>query len=412
MRRRIPAGFTIVELLVVIAIIGVLVALLFPAIQMARESSRNSTCSNQLKQLALACLAHEQAQQHLPTGGWGYNWVGDPDQGFGLNQPGGWMFNILPYMDQQNLHDLGLGANPAGRATTLTTQLSGVLCPSRRGLSPPGAASGAPGYPFSPNKVGPTGGWWPASKGYFVNLGAAMPTFQQPIGRSDYAANGGSVCNTCLGSYAATGGSTGMYAGPPAPTPPNPPQWVNPTGPHFDTEVIVSGQAYPGYPGTVNGVMYLHSRVQMAQITDGASKTYLIGEKYLNPDSYYDGSGCGDCGGWNMGYDFNTTRWVSMYSLVSTPNQPVVPPARDTPGMDVSNAPRVIPNGTTPLTTAPAAFSYACDVNFGSPHTSTFNMALCDGSVHSIVFNVDIVTHIALGGRNDSLNVDAAKWNP
>ena len=71
------------ELLVVIAIIGVLVALLLPAIQAAREAARRNQCMSQIKQLALGCLNTHDTQKHFPTGGWGWGWVGDPDRGFG-----------------------------------------------------------------------------------------------------------------------------------------------------------------------------------------------------------------------------------------------------------------------------------------------------------------------------------------
>ena len=82
-------GFTLVELLVVIAIIGILVALLLPAIQAAREAARRRQCTTQLRELTLGCLNHHDVHGHFPTGGWGWNWVGDPDRGYGKEQTDG-----------------------------------------------------------------------------------------------------------------------------------------------------------------------------------------------------------------------------------------------------------------------------------------------------------------------------------
>src|SRR6187399_1015822 len=90
-----PRGFTLVELLVVIAIIGTLVALLLPAVQMAREAARASQCKNQLKQVGLATHQYHDAMGRLPPG-----WIANQPEGV----PGwGWASALLPYLEQTAL---------------------------------------------------------------------------------------------------------------------------------------------------------------------------------------------------------------------------------------------------------------------------------------------------------------------
>src|SRR6187431_638694 len=118
--RRVPRlAFTLVELLVVIAIIGVLVALLLPAVQAARESARRMQCQNHLKQFGLAFHSHADTFSHLPTGGWGWSYVGDPDEGFAEKQPGGWLYNILPFIEQKALREIGAGTPGTLKLTEL-----------------------------------------------------------------------------------------------------------------------------------------------------------------------------------------------------------------------------------------------------------------------------------------------------
>src|SRR5215208_2006469 len=133
-------AFTLVELLVVIAIIGILVALLLPAVQAAREAARRTQCKNNLKQLSLGCLLHQDTQKFLPSGGWGDFYTADANMGFGPRQPGSWYFNILPYIEEGAVHDANKGltvlplVSGVQQATILlnTTPIAAFHCPSRR----------------------------------------------------------------------------------------------------------------------------------------------------------------------------------------------------------------------------------------------------------------------------------------
>ena len=128
-RRRSESGFTLVELLVVIAIIGILIALLLPAVQAAREAARRSQCSNNMKQLGLSLHNYHDIFKTLPPGG-----LRDgPVPGNGL----AWNVLILPFMEQQALHDQfnflltdDSSCVGAPNSTITRTRVDGFLCPS------------------------------------------------------------------------------------------------------------------------------------------------------------------------------------------------------------------------------------------------------------------------------------------
>jgi prepilin-type N-terminal cleavage/methylation domain-containing protein/prepilin-type processing-associated H-X9-DG protein len=128
-----PGGFTLIELLVVIAIIGVLISLLLPAVQSAREAARRVQCTNNLSQIGLAMHSYIATHEVLPPG------AVDPTSPV-LSQPKGyhhnWISQVLPFMEQRGVynalnfdHGVYEGANSTARATTMRT----LLCPSDPG---------------------------------------------------------------------------------------------------------------------------------------------------------------------------------------------------------------------------------------------------------------------------------------
>ena len=92
-------------MLVVITIIGILAGLLMPAVQSAREAGRLVVCQNNLKQIGVAMTSHLEKYGCFPSGGWGMTWTGDPDRGSSARQPGGWIYQVLPFMGQDELHE-------------------------------------------------------------------------------------------------------------------------------------------------------------------------------------------------------------------------------------------------------------------------------------------------------------------
>jgi len=143
------SAFTLVELLVVITIIGILIALLLPAVQAAREAARRLQCSNNLKQLGLACHNHETLFAELPnsisftSGGWpGAGYQGKCDQPGNVPCSGkGWILTVLPQLEQAALHEqfmpylessmaAGQGLLSPGCRELMKTQLSALRCPS------------------------------------------------------------------------------------------------------------------------------------------------------------------------------------------------------------------------------------------------------------------------------------------
>lgn len=320
-------GFTLVELLVVIAIIGVLVALLLPAVQAAREASRTAQCKNHLKQLALAMVNHEQAQGHLPAAGFNGDWVGDPDEGFGVRQPGGWVFAILPYIEQSSIRAIGGGLTGLDKKKELARRdgmpIEFLNCPSRRD---------ARAYPNPANHV-PING-----------------RYAESHGRTDYAQNAGDIKALEF--------------------------WCQKNSPRD-----ASGRGSAEWPPTLDqhsGVGFCGSLIKLRHITDGLSNTYALGDRFIEPAHYEDGLGHAD--DWPMYTGYQDDLYRSVYHL---PGDQSYTPLRDRDDLGDLGEERVY-------------------FSFGSSHPGGCNMAMCDGSVQTISYDVDPEVHRQNGHRSDA----------
>lgn len=141
MNKRLRAGFTLVELLVVIAIIGVMVGLLLPAVQAAREAARRMSCSNNVKQLALAMHNYHDTFNSFPAAAiWKREPSGatpatlPPENGRDAGWGATWVVMLLPFIEQGNLadqYDPTVPARHANNATVNLTRLAPMLCPSQ-----------------------------------------------------------------------------------------------------------------------------------------------------------------------------------------------------------------------------------------------------------------------------------------
>ncbi len=341
-RKHTRCAFTLVELLVVIAIIGILVALLLPAIQAAREAARRSQCQNNLKQIGMAFMNHESTHKSFPSSGWGWRWQGDPDRGYGEDQPGGWAYNIIAYMEESPIRDAGKGvangpARQAARLAAVGTPIPVFNCPTRRS---------ALAYPLAWN-------------GYLANNLTECAQGSCVVARSDYQVNSGNTNDD------------------------------DTSGPNSEAEAATFDWIFhrPGNYLYQSGISYERSAVRIVQITDGTSHTAMVGEKYRNPDHYLDGLDASDDQSLFVGHDRDMNGYTYSQSKGNKNIGYIDSPTWD--GVPLQDRPSV-------------GYSY----KFGSAHPSGIHMAFCDGSVRSIGYSVERKVFAMIGGREDDVPVE------
>jgi prepilin-type N-terminal cleavage/methylation domain-containing protein/prepilin-type processing-associated H-X9-DG protein len=342
-------GFTLVELLVVIAIIGILVALLLPAIQSAREAARRTECQNNLKNIALACLNYESAKGELPPGSVNTSVV----QGSGL----GWPVQILPYVEESTVSKSALETYKKTANAYVDDDENGIANFLNSLLLPMYLCPSDPDLKNQHEKFG--------------NSNAAK-------GRKGMSYAGVS------GSYYAR---TGIC--------PN-----KKTSSHF---CVWSGDTLLG-PNNYDGLLIQDWSVSLQKVTDGTSKTFLIGER-----------------------TYQIRAWMIGAYWVGITDPPLNP--RD-------------PKGSTPKGPQPATAFFACknltdkvelnhdpytgcyidhnnslgdrppvpdstprtisvnDLPFASFHPGGVNFSFGDGSVTLIADDIDTNLYLALGSRN------------
>jgi prepilin-type N-terminal cleavage/methylation domain-containing protein/prepilin-type processing-associated H-X9-DG protein len=383
---RLRIGFTLIELLVVIAIIGVLVALLLPAVQKVREAANRMSCSNNLKQIGLAIHNFHDTYGYFPNQGswWCHGIAYDA-----ANQPllpkyqtAAWGFQILPFLELDNLYH-----------TSDVLYSNGV--PSNIKPIGPQGPNNIP-TPFPDN--------YAPRNSYYIDLTApAGPATATPVkvyycpSRRPPDIYGWRMCG--LADYCCV--APGMV-----------PMAVDSAGyPAEDTAGLLYGWsgtegAFSGRPGFNDWQYGRHHGVipggnwgnqqqkhTFASVKDGNSLTMMVAEKFLPPSVYSGGSSPDDSGPFG-GEDEDTVRSSASGAPGGTSYpgyQTFVNPSRDRDDVD----------------------SWLFCTAFGSAHPAGCNAVFADGSVHNIKYGIDPQVFNALGNMDDGTNLETTStdWN-
>lgn len=333
------SAFTLVELLVAVAIIGILMALLLPAVQFARETARRMTCANNLRQLAAGAHLHHDTFRVLPHAG--YHWRTAPmyENGVPLikeRQLAGWGFQILPFIEQMPLHaGHGQTDDLEKSVQAISTPVATFFCPTRRMPRANQAAT---------INYGPSG--WSGSQYCWGTSGRT------------YRHAGTDYCSTYVNpNWGADAAGIDVQAHP---------QFYVPTDDGYVyrsgalPRVILDTSPKTNPPRVRDGMFGFES------ISDGTTNVILFGEKRMSLSRIGD-SVPQDDQGYTAGWDQDI--------LANATNHPL-PDQR---------------HGSLPTN----------DLRFGSSHPGGFNVALCDGSVRLVIYEIDQLTIHRYGYRND-----------
>jgi prepilin-type N-terminal cleavage/methylation domain-containing protein/prepilin-type processing-associated H-X9-DG protein len=370
-------GFTLIELLVVIAIISVLIALLLPAVQSAREAARRAQCINNLKQIGLALHNYESANQMFPPGGMTLvssfataTW-GNEDSNNGVS----WVALILPYLEQNPVYSsinfsLTVNNNTVQSiATAWYSRLAVMSCPSdadQEGFRPVGSPIGGQDISTTSNGIAvplPPGG------------GAPMIPVEDYLGSF-----GDNYCIGCNNPGVTFPTETPYTVWPPVPGQPRV-GWPGEQGTLLDNfNCSNMGNA----PGTLRGMFDVttNQTVRLASVTDGTSNTLAVGEGLpaqradnnvwewnsgadgtTVPINYPSAQPCGAAGGPNS---WGTSNWASRCAYTNT--------------------------------------------GFKSHHPGGCNFVFVDGSVHFLKQTINMFTYCALGSRNGGEAISADQY--